>query len=218
VGEGDAGDVYDLTAQEFDDQLALLRSFGVSFATLDQLFDAREGKSTLRDKTVVLTFDDGRQCLYTVAAPILRKYNAVAENFVVSSYLGDDESTRKRINGHPYLLQSEVEEMYRTGVMIPESHSRTHRAERTLSKMQQQGEIKGSRNILRRKLGAPINFFAYPYGSFAPVSRQLAEEAGYRGALSVGRSTGTSYDLHRVSLRRDSTPLLRTTLEHAFGK
>src|SRR5262249_22125214 len=148
VGEGDAGDVYDLTAEEFDEQLALLRSFDVSFVTLDQLFDAREGKAVLPHKAVVLTFDDGRECLYTVAAPILRKYNAVAENFVVSSYLGDDESTRKQIADatgalHPYLIRPEVEEMYRDGVMIPESHSRTHRAERQLSKMEQHAEIAG---------------------------------------------------------------------------
>jgi peptidoglycan/xylan/chitin deacetylase (PgdA/CDA1 family) len=220
VGEGDdPRDVYDLTPTEFDEQVNLITStFRATPITLDQYFDSLERKTKLPHRAVILTFDDGRRSLYTVAFPILRKYGVVAENFVVTDYLADSEATRKKINGHDYLLWSEVDEMYKSGVMIPQSHTRSHLALREHSKMEQHREISGSRHVLRRRLGAPINFLAYPYGSFSPVSRQLAEEAGYRGALSVGRATGTVFDLPRTSLRRGSTPLLQTTLQQSLGK
>ncbi len=94
VGEGQPGDKYDLTPEEFEGQLKMLQERGIQTVTLDQYFDHLDGRSSLPEKAVVLSFDDGRKCQHSVVMPLLLKYGLVAETFLVNSYLGESNETR----------------------------------------------------------------------------------------------------------------------------
>ena len=221
VGEGQPGDQYDLTPDEFDAQLTLIEKFGATPITLTQLFDAEDSKGPLPKRPVVLTFDDGRACLYTQALPILKKHQMTAENFVVTSYLGEDAQhrvIRQDDQGeHPYLLWSEAKVMQESGFFKTESHSSNHLRMGLVDEEVQQKELVESKQDLERRLKVSIPFFAYPFGSFNTPSLRLAQAAGYRAALAVDKGIGRRYALKRVSVWRDSTPKVEQALQRAFG-
>jgi len=125
VGEGQPGDKYDLTPEEFEGQLKMLQERGIQTVTLDQYFDHLDGRSSLPEKAVVLSFDDGRKCQHSVVMPLLLKYGLVAETFLVNSYLGESNETRVVRNDagrtQTYLIWPEVREMAASGAFIIEA-------------------------------------------------------------------------------------------------
>jgi peptidoglycan/xylan/chitin deacetylase (PgdA/CDA1 family) len=221
VGEGSAADDYDVSADEFDRELTTIESFGAVSITLDQLFDARYGNGKLPERAVILTFDDGRACLYKAAMPILIKHKMVAETFVVASYLADDDAHRhieKDEGGiHPFLIWPEVLEMKKSGAFEIESHSMTHRKHTTLSHEEKHAELADSLRIISERLGSPIHFYSYPFGGFDTWYRDESEKVGYRGDLTVQKGLGSRYGILRTSLHRNSEQILIDTLEKKFG-
>jgi biofilm PGA synthesis lipoprotein PgaB len=219
VGEG-SGDPYDVSEEEFDHALQDLERAGATPITLAQLFDARDSGGKLPARPVILTFDDGRACQLH-ALPILRKHHMVAETFLVTDFLADDEAhrhiERDAHGAHPYLTWDEARALEQSGAFVIESHGVTHTRLRELSDVDQRRELQESKRILEQRLGHPVAFFAYPFGAFSSRSRDLAEEAGYRGALTVQKGLGTRYALKRVSLLAGGEGDLQRVLREAFG-
>lgn len=220
VGEG-SGDPYDVSPEEFDRELGDLEAFGATPVTLAQLFDARAGRAVLPARAVVLTFDDGRRCQLTAALPLLKKHHMVAESFVVTSQLGEDEAHRqveRDAHGeHPFLTWPEVLQLQASGLFVIEAHGVEHVRFSALDAAGQQRQLRGSKQLLEARLGHPVDFFAYPFGSFTWRSRDLAEQAGYRAALAVQKGLGSRYALKRVSLQAGGERFLRQALQEAFG-
>src|SRR5215471_14002116 len=177
VGEGTPNDRYDVSVEEFEQQL--LNDQNVQTVTLDQVLDDWEGRAPLHRKAVVLTFDDGRQCLYDHVLPALLRHGAVAELFLVTGYLAETAAERKIVGNalgrHPYLTWPEVKEMVSSGAFVVESHTVDHPSLRKLSDRQQHQQIVESRRELQRRLGIPVSYFAYPFGAFNPTTVQLVE-------------------------------------------
>ncbi|HXN41363.1 MAG TPA: polysaccharide deacetylase family protein [Myxococcaceae bacterium] len=221
VGGGQPGDKYDLTPEEFEGQLKLLQELGVQAVTLEQYFDHLYGRASLPERAVVLSFDDGRQCQHSVVMPLLQKYGLVAETFLITSYLGESNETRVVKNeaerSQAYLIWPEVREMAASGAFVIEAHSWSHVAERNLSPGRQEHEIIDSRLELRRKTGLPINFFAYPFGSFGHHTLMTVDRAGFRGAMSVSKGDDSRFQMTRKSMQRGSKGKFQEELVQAFG-
>lgn len=221
VGEGTPNDRYDVPVDEFEQQLQTLNAQNIATVTLDQVLDDWEGKTPLPAKAVVLTFDDGRQCLFDHVMPALLRHHAVGELFIVTGYLGESAAERKIItNGmgrHPYLIWPEVQAMVDSGAFVVESHSVNHPPLRRVSDRRQRAEIIDSRRELQRRLGAPVKYFAYPFGSFNATSEELAERAGYRAALSVAKGNNSRYQLTRHSIWPSSFGVFQAVLKETFG-
>jgi peptidoglycan/xylan/chitin deacetylase (PgdA/CDA1 family) len=221
VGEGAPHDPQDVSPDEFDAELRLLESFGATPITLGELLDARAGHGKLPERPVVLTFDDGRLSLRDQALPLLTKHHMRAELFLVADYLAEDVAHRRYVTEesgtHPYLTATEAAALQQSGAFVLESHSVSHRDLRRLPEDQQRAEVVQSREQLRRRFGAPIDFFAYPFGAFSSTTRDLVEGAGYRGALTVQKGLGSKYGMLRVSMYRGDLQRLRGILEREFG-
>lgn len=221
VGDGQPGDKYDLSPEEFEGQLKMLQQRGIQSVTLQQYFDHLDGKAPLPERAVVLTFDDGKKCQHSVVMPLLLKYGMVAESFLITSFLGEDNATRlvRHDNGRSqtYLIWPEVLEMAASGAFVIEAHSVSHVAERNLSPRRQEHEVIDSRLELRRRTGLPINFFAYPYGSFGHHTLMTVDRAGFRGAVSVSKGDNSRFQKTRKSIHRDASVSFQTDLLQAFG-
>ena len=74
-------------------------------------------------------------------------------------------------------------EMRRVGLTIG-SHSKTHAFLTNETDERVRDEVEGSREVLQRRLNTPIDWFAYPGGSFNTRVVRAVERAGYRYALS----------------------------------
>ena len=71
-------EVYNVPPAEFAAQLDYLQAEGYTTITLQDFMRAVHGKSTLPDKPIVLTFDDGYSDNYSTMLPILEAHKMTA--------------------------------------------------------------------------------------------------------------------------------------------
>ena len=102
--------------EDFEWQMKYLVDHGYHSITIDELYAFLEGKGTLPERPVLITFDDGYVDNYTNAYPILKKYNLKATIFIVTGFV----SKRKG-----YLTWDQLREMERNGITA-QSHTVTH--------------------------------------------------------------------------------------------
>lgn len=162
--------------------------------TLNQLFDAVTGKTNLPNNPVVITFDDGYRNFYENAFPLLKKYNMKATEFVITQVVGIPA----------YLTWNQILEMDKSGLVEIGAHTRHHPNLPDLSQQEITNEIKGSKQDLETHLGHPIEWFAYPYGSYSDFIIQSVKDAGFKGATStiygVAQSKDNIYLLQRIGV------------------
>jgi peptidoglycan/xylan/chitin deacetylase (PgdA/CDA1 family) len=136
---------------------------------------------TCRQRSVVITFDDGLRDFYIHAMPILRKHRFPATMFVVSSFMG---SRTARFDGREIMTWAEMREIESSGVEIG-SHTVSHPHLHSLHRTDIERELTESKEAIEDQLGRPISSFSYPYafpeqdGTFMRQLRQYMEAAGY---------------------------------------
>ncbi len=170
---GDIDDLYSIPTSQFEEQMAYLASNGYHTISLDDLFNFYDGQGKLPDKPVIITFDDGYEDNYLTALPILEKYNMSATVFIVPNLIATQD----------YLSWQQVTEMQRRHIEIG-SHTMSHIAMDEISEEQQWREASESKRILEQHVDKPIRFFAYPFGQFTTITKQILQAAGYRGACA----------------------------------
>lgn len=109
-------------------QLAWLRENDYQPVSIDQIIQASEGKTTLPDRAVLLTFDDGYSSFYTRVFPLLKAYQWPAVLAPVGTWLdtpadqpvhfGDQEVERSR-----FLTWEQVREISQSGLVEIASHT-----------------------------------------------------------------------------------------------
>jgi len=154
---------------DFSRQMDWLDEHGYQAVTLEEVEKAWYQGGTLPAKPVVLSFDDGYRPQFTFALPELRKHgwpgvlNLKAE--------GSD------------LYTSNVEAIIRAGWELA-AHTIHHLDLTTLDAEQLKEEVAGSRAILRREYGVPVDDFCYPAGRFDATAIAAVKAAGYVGATT----------------------------------
>ncbi|MBC8016465.1 MAG: polysaccharide deacetylase family protein [Sporomusaceae bacterium] len=189
-----ADEIYSVTGVQFEEQMSYLQEQGYTPINLQQLFDSYDGKGSLPDKPIIITFDDGYEDNLLAALPIMEKYNMRSTVFIITDMVGTSE----------YVSWQQIAEMQARNTEIG-SHTMNHVGLGSVSADQQRLEILGSKKALEQHLGKPINFFAYPYGQFTPITQQLLREAGYRGACS-GIAGLNSKGVDFYALKRVNVP------------
>ena len=109
----------------------------------DEYHDILLGNVQLNQKTVVLTFDDGRGSLWSVAYPILKKYGLKAISFIVPFCIKDAtedyptlddvwngaaliEDVQRREEKELLCSWKEIKRMHKDGIIDFQSHSSFH--------------------------------------------------------------------------------------------
>ena len=161
--------------EDFEAQMAFLEENGYHSITPDDLYRALTERADLPPNPVLITFDDGYEDNYTAAYPILKRHGMKATIFVVAGFPGT----------HPgYLTWDQMREMEQNGISI-QSHTMNHRALEELDDDQIRAELADSKQRLEEKLGHPIQYLAYPTGTYNLHIAGLAKEAGYDAAFTV---------------------------------
>ena len=136
-------------------------------------------------KSVLITFDDGYEGIYTYAYPILKKYGYNALIFLTTGYIDKynnwDASPGPRFK---HLNWSQIREMADNGIWFG-SHGVNHTFLTRQSYNIAKYEIEASKKMLEDGLGQPVPFFSYPYGNYDNRIINLVQEAGYEAAFSL---------------------------------
>jgi peptidoglycan/xylan/chitin deacetylase (PgdA/CDA1 family) len=166
-------DLY-VSPMAFADQLRYLKTHGYHPLTLRRVYDCWHGAGELPDKPVVLSFDDGYLCDYTIVAPLLADYR----------WPGVLNLTARTISPGGDLTPDQVKVLLRLGWEI-DAHSMDHADLTTLTAGQLETEVSGARTVLRTQLHAPVDFFCYPSGRYDDTVVAEVQAAGYLGATTT---------------------------------
>jgi peptidoglycan/xylan/chitin deacetylase (PgdA/CDA1 family) len=147
----------------------------------------------LPNNWVALSFDDGYEDFYTNAWPLLKKYNAKASLYVITSR-----------NGGDYLTKEQIKEIDHSQLVEIGSHTVSHPQLSRLSPVEQLKELKESKADLERLLKKDIVSICYPYGSYNLQTEIIAKKVGYKYGLTYNRQssikTNDIYEINRIGV------------------
>ena len=182
----------------------------LSLSTLTQYLDQ---KQALPPRSVVITFDDGFESVYSHAFPILSEYNFSATIFLVSDYCGGQNNWPNQpalVPPQRLMRWSQIQEMDRHGIEFG-GHTLSHPWLNRLTVNQVVLEVQESKAAIEDKLGHAIEHFAYPYGQFNDVIKTMVGDV-YRSActtqLGMVDLTSDPLALARIEAQYVSHPLI----------
>ena len=177
---------------KFDLQMEYLSKNGYTPITLDTLYGIYNGQVSVPSKPVVLTFDDGYIDFYTIAYPILRKYNFHVVAFIPTGLVG----------GSYYMNWDQIKEIQSSGLVIFEAHTVTHPTLKSLSFSAALKQMVDSKNTLQSQTGYPVNFIAYPYGISNTSVHNAARAVGFVGGLGTwfGKTSVGGMNMPRIKV------------------
>lgn len=143
-----------------------------------------------------LTFDDGLECIYTHALPILQKFGFKATVFCVAGFIGKKASWDV-YKGNSHMTESQIRKLAELGHEIG-SHTLTHSNLPYLNDQDLSEELKNSKKILEDITGKPVTSLSFPHGSWNRRVWDMALESGY--------TAGTVYRGHS-NLPKDLLPV-----------
>lgn len=161
--------------EEFEAQMKYLVDHGYHSIAPEELYAFLEGKGELPDKPVLITFDDGYEDNYVNAYPVLKKYGLKATIFVVSGFMS--------VQPH-YMTWNQLREMSANGISI-QGHTVTHSVLSDLPSEKVKEELEVSKKKIEEEIGKPVEFLAYPTGTYNLHIAEIAEGAGYKAAFTV---------------------------------
>jgi len=176
----------------FEDQIRILSRAGYTFVTVRQIGRALRVKAPLPQHPLALTFDDGYEDFYTLAFPILKKYNAKATIYIIVDFLGQPG----------YLTRSQVRELSKSGLVEIAAHTLSHADLSKADNRTAWKEIYQSKIMLEKIIGGAVDDFAYPFGFYTGRDEFLVSQAGYLTAASTHpgeiQSLSVIYELYRI--------------------
>jgi peptidoglycan/xylan/chitin deacetylase (PgdA/CDA1 family) len=191
--------------------MAYLHQHGYTPITVTQFINAGgKGGSTLPERPVILTFDDGFADFFTEAFPVLQRYGFTATLYVATAFINgtsrwlqhEGETTR------PMLTWHQLTEISTAGIECG-GHSHCHPQLDTLSIEAARNEIVQCKRLLEHHLGQEVFSFAYPYGYHTTTIKQLVREAGYTSACAVkyemSSETSDPFALARLMVKPDTS-------------
>jgi peptidoglycan/xylan/chitin deacetylase (PgdA/CDA1 family) len=168
--------------------------------TAEELLAFLEYRQGLPRKSVLITMDDGYRSVYNIAYPTLQKYGFKATLFVYTSFVGVSKMAitwdqLKEMKASGFTVGSHT--IYHSDLTQPKE-AETEQAH--LARVKE--ELFDSKKIIDKKLGQNTYFLAYPFGFYDQRSILIAQQAGYKIAMSVKRG-GNPFFANPLTLRRD---------------
>lgn len=171
-----------------------LLASGYVFMTLSEAVAA-----PLKQRTIVLTFDDGCVDNYTHLFPILQRHQVKATLYITSR------------GGEAFLSEAQIREMVASGLIEVGGHTTSHCELHSCSPEEGYQEIVKNRIALQALTGQAVASFAYPGGFCPDYAVEAVEKAGFTTAVLTKRKVKGKP--HPLRLPRTIIPRESTTLE-----
>lgn len=205
-----------ISAQMLIKHFNWLKENGYNVISWQQVIDAENGKGTLPDNAVLLSFDDGYETMYNVVFPLLKAYNYPAVFAPVTGWLDTPADQKiayadKMLDRSVFATWSQVKEMEQSELVEVASH--THNLHNGINANPSGGQLPAviapeykngkyetedayknrlksdftrSVQTLVNHVGKKPRVMVWPYGQFNDVAVQLARQAGMPHYFSLG--------------------------------
>lgn len=189
---------YVLTVEQFENDLKYLKEKGYESVTINQLLDYSNGKDSLPDKPIMITFDDGCETLYAYALPLLEQYGFCAVGFVIGALADEYTENGDHNLSYSYLNWEDIKTLCDGGVIDIQSHtynlhknsnSRSGLKKKKSETFEQYSEfLTGDAVKMKMKMsehtGKEPVAIAYPFGSFSKESEDILKSNGIQIAFT----------------------------------
>lgn len=207
-------DVYAISTKNLGQYLEWIQREGWHPIRLEDIWLARQGKKTLPNKALLLTFDDGALSSYNRVFPLLKQYKTPAVFAIPTSWINGNTKDAYEAYGKGNLMTwPQMREMVASGYAEFVSHSdNMHRgilanpqqnmqpAAITREYIEKQkryeteseyqirvvADLKKSKQTLDRELGINSRAIFWPYGAVTTETEELAAQAGLPMSFSLG--------------------------------
>ncbi|MBU0610128.1 MAG: polysaccharide deacetylase family protein [Armatimonadetes bacterium] len=174
--------VYDVKPADFRAQLQVLKDGGYQSINCKQLADYLANVQDIPEKSVIISFDDGRASVLKVARPLLDQFGYQAVLFINPGSVG----------GKGFLTWDDLKVLAQAGYEI-DSHTTTHLnltrklKKLTLEEFQEKvhDELADSYTKIEEELGQAPVAMAYPFGNYDEYVMRTTKESGYLLGLSI---------------------------------
>jgi peptidoglycan/xylan/chitin deacetylase (PgdA/CDA1 family) len=195
VDEDPGYSTYVLDHATFADQMAWIASAGLRGVSVGDWCAGREIPGR-----VVITFDDGCETDWTMAAPRLLERGFGATFYVVSGWIG-------RRAG--FMTAAQLRELADAGFEIG-SHSVTHALLTDVAGERRRAELRDSKHHLEDLLSRAVTHFSCPGGRWSRDVESVAREIGYATVATsrVGANSAETnpFALARCAMQRHTSP------------
>ena len=181
-----------ITKEEFAQHMAWLHEQKFNVIPIETLTRQLAAGEPIKDRTIVITFDDAYIDILDNAMPILKKYQFPATIFVATSLVGSSKQ---------YLNWTQLRTLQAQGItMANHTVSHTHLLRQndneTVNGWRERiaGEINNAQLALSKNLGDTEKIFAYPYGEYNTAVVGIIRDLGYVAFGQQSGAIGTTSD------------------------
>lgn len=198
-----------ITPQEFGRHMRWLAENNYRALALDEALGCLRHGQPPPPRSLLITFDDGYEDVYTTAFPILRQFNLPATVYPIVGAVGHWNEWNHRA---PYIANHlswpQIDELQRHGLSFG-CHTLTHHSLVRFDPARVRTELQSAQAILADKLGRAVTTLSYPYGDHnAPVRAIAAEFFELAFAVDDGGWDWLANPLavRRITVRPGTTP------------
>jgi len=159
----------------FEDQIKTLINNGYEIILVKDAADILDGKKEFREKMVAITFDDGYKDFYTDVFPILKKYHVKATVYIISGFIGLPN----------FMDEGQLREISQSTLVELGSHTVNHVNLNYENEKVIISQLLESKAKLEEITGGEVSDFAYPFGGYNKLSKNLVFKCGYKSAVTT---------------------------------
>ncbi len=197
-----------VSAVQFEEHILALKNAGYTTVSIKEIEDYTKKGTSLPEKPILITFDDGYLSNVEIAAPILQKHGEKASIAVIGCSIGHThyKDTDRLITEHFTLEEAlpfvengtleiishtwdmhEVENLdpspIRQGILQKENESEKDYL------LSLEKDLKKSKETIEKAFGTPLTALAYPYGKCSEISEVFLGENGIKTTFTIKEET-----------------------------
>lgn len=224
----------DIVATDFKKHMEYLHKNNYKTLGIDEFLNYYK-QGSFPEKSVMITFDDGYKSFYTMAYPVLKKYNFKAVIFPIVSLtpglerktiwnehltfshlrLMNQDSDLVDIGSHTYDLH-----YYKNDKKVAIDRKKDENIDEYKSRIRK--DLRVSQDILELQTDREIIALAWPYGATNETAKQIANELGFKLLFSLKPGLVTPQtplnDIPRYSIRIGSLDELKGILSEDLSR
>lgn len=194
---------YVISPDLFEEDLKYLKENGYETVTVADLVSHFENGTSLPEKPIMLTFDDGYYNNYLYAYPLLKKYGMKAVISVVGVLSEKFSDSPEENANYSHVTWDEIKEMSDSGVVEIQNHSYNlhtlDKGRKGAKKKSGEDEAEYKRilendlselqELLYEHCGIIPTAFTYPYGAVSDASIEVIKKMGFKASFTCMQKT-----------------------------
>jgi peptidoglycan/xylan/chitin deacetylase (PgdA/CDA1 family) len=163
-----------ISEANLNEQLKMLHDSGYQSILPDHLYQYLTTGTAIPAKSIMISFDDTHEEHFSIAAPVLKRYGFKAVFFPMTVCIGKKN----------FMTTAQIKILSDNGHVIG-GHTWNHPKITTLKGKEWEQQIDKPKLLLEKITGKPVNYFAYPYGTWNDVSILELKKRGIKAAFQL---------------------------------